>query len=124
MTPDTKVLVAKDNIPLRHLIEKYLQSMECQTVLHAENGLAALKRLEEEEVDLIISDWQMPELDGVELFKKLQAHPDWSKIPFLMISSNREYIEDALAEGIEHYITIPFARETLCQKVEELLNPR
>ncbi len=73
MKPDIKILVVKDDAPLRLLIEQYLKAMGFTQVLHENHGATALDRLSREEVDFIISDWQMPVLDGVELFKILKS---------------------------------------------------
>ena len=66
MKPDIKILAVRDDAPLRFLIEQYLKAMGFTQVLQRNYGSAALDCLSREEVDFIISDWQMPVLDGVE----------------------------------------------------------
>lgn len=92
-------------------------------MLEAENGRVALDVLAREPVDLISSDAMMPELGGLELLAQVKDHPDWRRLPFLMLTAraNAEHRLSALQLGIDDYLPKPFLASELLARVDNLL---
>ena len=113
------ILVVDDNADTRMLVSMILNKtgFSCAT---AENGVAALARLKEGlPPDLIISDIMMPEMDGYELFRKVQENPDWRRIPFIFFSM-KDSVEDLRKGrelGVDDYLTKPILPDALISAV-------
>jgi two-component system chemotaxis response regulator CheY len=89
----------------------------------AVDGVEALKLLRSQPVDLVITDYHMPEMDGISLFQSMQQDPVLAKIPVLLISGvpNEKFATQALAMGIQSTLTKPFRAEQLDQEIQSLL---
>ena len=100
--------------------------MGFSNVVLAENGKAALDKLNLNPVDLIISDWRMPGMDGLEFYWTARNEGLLDKAPFLMVSaeSEKSRIVEAVKAGVSDYILKPVSFKTLQAKVEKLLNPQ
>ena len=120
---ELKLLIVEDKNYSQALIEKYLQRIGFTKFLWAENGDAALDQLTIQTADLILSDRNMPDMNGVELFKNLQKDPNLKDIPFILITgdNNEANVIKALKAGIRHYIVKPFTQKTLESKIREVL---
>ena len=107
----------------KHLMRHHLFTLGFSNVLEAGDGESALKILGEQKVDLIITDWNMPNLNGVGFFQSLQNDPALKKIPFLMTSVEGEKgkITEAIRAGIRNYIIKPVYAETLNAKIAQML---
>lgn len=94
-------------------------------LLEASDGFEALRVLEtnHKSVNLILLDWNMPGMNGIELLQKLKSNPDYLRIPVMMVTteSERENIIKAIKEGASHYLTKPFTVEELIKKILECL---
>lgn len=113
MTP--KILVVDDSKIMRRIIRSFLNTMDCLDVFEAASVRSALEIIEEEQVDLIISDYAMPGMNGLEFLKCVRRHPDKGELPFIMITAEAQLclIFPAFREGANDYITKPFTREYL-----------
>ena len=120
---ELKLLIVEDKDYSQALIEKFLQKIGFGKFLWAEDGEAALDLLKNETADLILSDRNMPGMNGVELFKNLQMNPKSKDIPFILITGDNkeENVVKALKTGIRHYIIKPFTAQTLESKIREVL---
>lgn len=116
------VLIVEDEKDLRLNLEDILQFNGFE-VLAAENGLEGFKRAVEFEPDIIISDIRMPEMDGLELLKRLQANPVTRTIPFIFLTAKveSEDIRSGMALGADDYITKPFKIEDLLKTINSRL---
>lgn len=118
-----KILTIDDSTTMRRIIINTLNRIGYKDVVQAENGKEGLQRLDEGGVELIITDWNMPEMDGLEFVKKVKttAH---ASIPILMVTTNaaKEDIVEALKAGVNNYVVKPFTPETLKEKIELLIN--
>jgi len=114
-----KFLVVDDSSTMRRIIKNSLQRIGFNDVVEAENGKQALELING--IDIILTDWNMPEMDGLELVKKVRAQN--ISVPILMITTNaaKDDIIEALKNGVNNYIVKPFTPETLKEKVEALL---
>ena len=119
-----RILVVEDDEISSVIVVKLLNQMGFSNVLLAKNGNHALNKLYLNKMDLIISDWQMPDMDGLELYKVAKREGLLDQVPFLMVSSEneRDRITEALQAGLSDYILKPVSFTTLRDKVEKLLN--
>ena len=120
-----KILVVDDSTSIREVIFESLIEFgfKRQRIKFANDGQKALKMLYEEFFDLIISDWHMPGLTGLEFITKIRKHPDLFEIPFIMmtIEDQKDNILKAFSSGVNQYILKPFKIEDLREKVFQVL---
>jgi len=117
------ILIVEDNPINAKVLEVNLQKNAYQTIL-AQSAKEALEQLTStSQIQLIISDIMMPEMDGLELLKKIKEHSEWKNIPIIMCSSlaDMETVKKAADAGCKHYIIKPFKKEHLLAKVQETL---
>ncbi len=115
------VLLADDSKVVRIKTGRLLEKQGWRVLL-AEDGLAALQMLEHEAPDLLITDVEMPGLDGFELTRRLRAQTRWRRLPVIMItSSDDKHRDEARAAGVDLLMGKPYAEETLLAQVQQLL---
>ncbi len=119
----TKVLVVEDNNAMRSLIAASLEQHLDVDVFEAENGFAALKMIPENEFTLIITDINMPDINGLELITFLRQHPAYKDVPILIISTEAgdEDRRRGLAIGADGYLVKPFSDGELVSLVQRHL---
>ena len=105
-----KVLVVDDSAVMRQIIKKNLKELGFSDLSEAEDGAAGLKKAGEEPVDLIVSDWNMPNMTGLEFLKAVRADDKLKGINFIMVTSeaDKEKIMEAVQAGVNQYIVKPF----------------
>jgi len=110
-----KVLVVDDFATMRKIIKNVLKQISLENVVEAENGKHALDILKKEEIDLIISDWIMPEMTGIDFLKACKQDDAIKTIPFLMVTAEaqKDCIMEAIKSGVDNYIVKPFTPEKL-----------
>lgn len=123
---DKKVLVVDDAAFMRHHVINGLQLVGITQVKEAVDGRQALAALQTGHYDLIISDWHMPQMDGIDLLRKVRADDRLHHIPFLMLTSDdtAENVNEAMLLGVSAYLVKPFRSDPLVHKVEELLSQK
>ncbi len=116
-----KILIVDDSSTMRRIIINTLSRIGYSDVLEAENGKAGLDQLGKGGVEMIITDWNMPEMDGLEFVGNVRTQNP--SIPILMVTTNaaKEDIVAALQAGVNNYVVKPFTPETLKEKIESLL---
>jgi len=114
-----KFLVVDDSSTMRRIIKNSLKRIGFEDIDEAENGAEGLNKLSG--VDIILTDWNMPEMDGLEFVKRVRAQN--ASIPILMVTTNaaKDDIVEALKNGVNNYIVKPFTPETLKEKIDALL---
>ncbi|SMC19445.1 two-component system, chemotaxis family, response regulator CheY [Desulfacinum hydrothermale DSM 13146] len=119
------VLIVDDSRSMRNVIKKVLKisGLELGDILEAGNGREALDRLGEAWVDLILSDVNMPEMDGIEFLRALSQHEDFRDVPVVLVTteSNEKRLEEAMALGAKGYLRKPFQPEDVRSLVLETL---
>jgi two-component system chemotaxis response regulator CheY len=116
-----KVLVVDDFATMRKIIKNVLKQINIDNVLEAENGKHALTVLKNDTVDLIISDWIMPEMTGIEFLKACKADETIRKIPFIMVTAEaqKDNIMEAIKSGVDNYIVKPFTPDKLREAIDK-----
>jgi two-component system chemotaxis response regulator CheY len=117
------IITVDDSSTMRRIIKNTLQKLGFSNILEAGNGLEGLDVLAKNKVDLVITDWNMPEMDGLTFVKAIRAKPEYKELPILMVTTEaaKEDILTALRSGVNNYIVKPFTPETLQEKVFKLL---
>jgi len=120
---EATVLIVDDFGHMRTMLRKALERMDFREILEAGNGADASILMESNRVDLIISDWDMPGLDGLALLKDVRSKDAAGSIPFLMITAkpNKELILEAVRANVDSFLVKPFLMATLIEKVAEIL---
>ena len=121
--PDLNILVVDDVASARRVVVKLLEKMGFKNFREACNGTEALEVLKSTETNLIVSDWDMPDMLGMDLLDAIRQDERLAAIPFIMITSKstKELVMDAHKHGASDFITKPFGFETLAKKVRGVL---
>ncbi len=116
------VLVVDDFATMRRIIKNILIQLGFKHILEADDGTTAWEILNKEKVDLIISDWNMPKMPGIELLKKVRADDRFKTLPFIMVTAEaqKENIIEAIKYKVSQYIVKPFTPETLQEKLNKI----
>jgi two-component system chemotaxis response regulator CheY len=117
-----KILVVDDFSTMRRIIKNILKQIGFSDIDEAENGQVALSKLNDNSYDLVVSDWNMPEMTGIELLKAVRATDGIKDIPFLMVTAEakKENVVEAVKAGVNNYIVKPFTAEVLQEKIEKI----
>jgi len=123
---DTVFLVVEDFEPMRKVTSNQLRSMGAHTIVTANNGAEALRMLKKEPVDVVLCDWNMPVMTGLELLKVVRADEKLSRLPFIMITAEaeRHHIEEAIANGVNDLLVKPYTADRLATRIEKALTSR
>jgi two-component system chemotaxis response regulator CheY len=119
-----KVLVVDDSASMRSLLVSTLEEIDGIETVQASNGFEALKALPMQSFDLVLTDINMPEINGLEIVHFIKNNQTYRKIPLIIISTEQGQadIQKGLALGAQKYITKPFDPEQVKKAVKELLN--
>ncbi len=123
--PATRILIVDDMQSLRELLAAYLRRLGYKHITEAVDGEDAYKKLFEAKAgntpfDLVISDWNMPNMNGIDFLKLLRANPDFKKLPFLLTTTESEKpkVIEAIQSGVTNYMVKPVEEATLKEKLE------
>jgi len=117
-----KILTVDDFSTMRRIIKSMLRQLGYNNLVEAEDGTAALSLLQREKVDFVISDWNMPHMNGLDLLKAIRADENLKPIPFLLVTAEalKEYVVEAVKAGVDNYVVKPFTAETLKEKIDTI----
>jgi two-component system, chemotaxis family, chemotaxis protein CheY len=117
-----RVLVVDDFATMRRIVKGVLKQLGFSDIVEAEDGDLALKALQKEKVGLIVSDWNMPNMTGLDLLKAVRGDNNLKGIPFLMVTAEgqKENVVQAVQAGVSNYIVKPFTPETFSAKLEKI----
>ena len=118
------VLIVDDYKTMLRIIRNLLKQLGFDNVDEASDGATALQRLREKDFGLVISDWNMEPMTGLQLLKEVRSDAKLAHIPFVMVTaeSKTENVVAAKQAGVSNYIVKPFNAETLRDKIEKVLN--
>lgn len=117
-----KILVVDDFPTMRRIVRNLLKELGFENVDEAEDGQVALDKLRGGNFDFVVSDWNMPNLDGLEMLKQIRADPAMAKLPVLMVTAEakKENIVAAAQAGASGYVVKPFTAATLEEKLNKI----
>jgi len=118
-----KVLVVDDFPTMRRIIKNLLKQIGFENIDEAEDGVQALGKLRGGNYGLVVSDWNMPNMEGIDLLRNVRQEAGPLKdVPFLMVTAEaeKEKVIEAIKAGVDNYIVKPFTAETLKEKLEKI----
>ena len=119
-----KILAVDDFSTMRRILRNILRQLGYNNISEAEDGVAALESLKHDPVDFVISNWNMPNMTGLELLKAIRADANLQDIPVLLVTAEalKENVVEAVKAGASGYIVKPFTAETLKEKIEAIFS--
>lgn len=114
-----KFLVVDDSPTMRRIVRNALREIGYNDLLEAEDGHDAMEKLEGEGADFLITDWNMPIMNGLELTKAVRDHPRYGTLPILMVTTRgmKEDVIAAMHARVNNYVVKPFTPEVLREKI-------
>jgi len=122
MDLNMKVLIVDDFSTMRKIVRNIIKEIGFKNIIEADDGKSAVKELKKGKVDLILCDWNMPEMSGIDLLKTVRSDDELKDIPFVMITAEaqKDNILEAVKEGVSNYIVKPFTAETINEKLTKI----
>lgn len=121
--PDLKILVVDDFPTMRRIVKTLLRQNGYSNFVEAEDGALGYKTLQEEKgIGMVVSDWNMPNMTGLEFLKAVRADDRYKELPFLMVTAEaeKENIIEAVKAGVSNYVVKPFTAQTLKEKLTKI----
>lgn len=120
---EISVLLVEDQMSMRLLARQALQTIGFSQITEARNGREAMLLLDRESFGLVLSDWNMEDVDGLTLLKLVRRHPRTSKLPFIMLTGNadRDKVKIAIDAGVSNYIVKPVDIITMRKRIEMVM---
>lgn len=117
-----KILIVDDFSTMRRIVKNLLRDLGFNNTVEADDGLTAIPILKKGGIDFVVTDWNMPGMQGIDLLKHIRADADSKHLPVLMITAEakREQIVEAAQAGVNGYIVKPFTAATLKEKLNKI----
>ena len=119
-----RLLVVDDSSTMRRIIKNTLEKLGHPDVIEAEHGVEAWDKLSADDtIKVVITDWNMPEMNGLDLVKKIRAEQKYVDMPIIMVTTEggKAEVITALKAGVNNYIVKPFTPQVLKEKLEDVL---
>lgn len=122
--PNTKFLVVDDFSTMRRIVRNLLKDLGYSNVDEAEDGVDGLNKLKNGDFDFVVSDWNMPNMDGLDMLKSIRKDSDLASLPVLMVTAEakKENIIAAAQAGANGYVVKPFTAATLDEKLTKIFD--
>lgn len=122
MNKNMKILIVDDFSTMRRIVKNLLRDLGFNNTQEADDGLTALPMLKKGEFDFVVTDWNMPGMQGIDLLKNIRADAEPKHLPVLMVTAEakREQIIEAAQAGVNGYIVKPFTAATLKEKLDKI----
>lgn len=122
MDLNMKVLVVDDFATMRRILRNILKQLGFTNISEADDGKTALKELKKENFDLVLCDWNMPEMSGLELLTTIRSDDQLKDLAFVMVTAEaqKENIVAAVKAGVNNYVVKPFTAETVSEKLNKV----
>lgn len=121
---DTKmrILVVDDFSTMRRIVKNILKQIGFENLDEAEDGKQAFAKLKAEKFDFLVSDWNMPNMTGIELLQAVRADADLKGLPVLLVTAEteKEKVLEAVQSGVNNYVVKPFTAEVLMEKINKI----
>lgn len=120
--PKMQVLIVDDFSTMRRIVKNILRQLGFVNIAEADDGVTAWEYLQKHKIDFVVSDWNMPQMTGIELLRKVRADPKLGNMPFLMVTAEaqQENILEAAQAKVSNYIVKPFTADTLKKKIDKI----
>lgn len=121
--PNMKILVVDDFPTMRRIVKTLMRQNGFTDFTEAEDGAQALDILRKNpDIEFVVSDWNMPNMTGIELLKAVRSDPKLKHLPFLMVTAEaeKENIIEAVKSGVSNYVVKPFTGQTLGEKLAKI----
>ncbi|MEE8320538.1 MAG: chemotaxis response regulator CheY [Gammaproteobacteria bacterium] len=117
-----KILIVDDFSTMRRIIKNLLRDLGFNNTKEANDGTTALPMLKKGDFDFLVTDWNMPNMQGIDLLKAVRANPELASLPVMMVTaeSRRDQIVEAAQAGVNGYIVKPFTAEILKEKIDKI----
>ena len=124
MDLNMKVLIVDDFATMRRILKNIMKQIGFSDITEADNGKNALKVLKSQKIDLILCDWNMPEMAGIEVLNTVRGDDELKNTPFIMVTAEaqKENILEAVKAGVSSYVVKPFTAETVEQKLQKVFS--
>jgi two-component system, chemotaxis family, chemotaxis protein CheY len=118
-----KVLIVDDQFSVRQMIRLALEEIGVRHILESEDGRDAFEKAVSQPLNLIISDYNMPEMDGLALLRAVRGHQNVRKLPFILLTGrgDRDLVVKAAQNGVNNYVVKPFTNTVLREKIEQVM---
>ncbi|MGO9481565.1 MAG: response regulator [Candidatus Kryptoniota bacterium] len=118
-----KFLVVDDSQTMRRIVNNALKNIGYEDIVEAEDGKDAIGKLYIEKVDFIITDWNMPNMSGLEFTKAVRGDEQFAEIPILMVTTRgmKDDVMEALQARVNNYVVKPFTPQVLKEKIDQIL---
>ena len=118
------ILVVDDFATMRRIVKNILKQLGYNNIVEAEDGTQAYDILENDSVDFVVSDWNMPNMTGIELLRRVRAHEGMKDTPFLMVTAEaqKENVVEAVQAKVNEYIVKPFTKDRIISSVDNTMN--
>lgn len=122
MDKDMKILIVDDFSTMRRIVKNLLRDLGFTNTSEADDGLTALPMLQGGKFDFLVTDWNMPGMQGIDLLKAVRADPELASLPVLMVTaeSKKDQIVEAAQAGVNGYVVKPFTAATLKEKIDKI----
>lgn len=120
--PNMRVLVVDDFSTMRRIVKNILRQLGFTNIVEADDGTTAWEVLNKDRIEFIISDWNMPQMTGIELLRKVRSSEEFADLPFLMVTAEaqQENIIEAVQAKVSNYVVKPFTAEIMKQKIDKI----
>jgi two-component system chemotaxis response regulator CheY len=117
-----KILVVDDFSTMRRIVKNVLKQLGFENLDEAEDGAQALTKLKSGAYGFVVSDWNMPNMDGLELLKEVRKDPALKDLPILMVTAEAEKdkVVTAIQAGVNNYVVKPFTAEVFKEKMDRI----
>lgn len=121
-----KYLVVDDSPTMRRIVINALATLGFSKIVEAGDGFEALEKLENDNIDFVITDWNMPNMSGLQLLQKIRSSDKFKNYPVLMVTTRgtKDDIVDALKAKVDNYVVKPFTPQILNEKIDAVLKKR
>lgn len=121
-----RILIVDDFATMRRIIKNIVRQLGFENIVEADDGSTAWEVLNKDNIDFVISDWNMPQMPGIELLRKVRSSEEFADMPFLMVTAEaqQENIIEAVQAKVSNYIVKPFTPDSIAQKIEKIFGDK
>lgn len=117
-----KILIVDDFATMRRILKNILKQIGFTNISEADDGITALEAMSKTQFDLVISDWNMPKMTGLDLLKTIRSRSEFKEIPVLMVTAEaqKQNVIEAVKAGVSNYVVKPFTADAIIEKLEKI----